>query len=305
VEIARHANYDREHGVPDILDANNPVQAANLRNMHDQELLRRAQYDQDNGPPDDLYIIPVAHAPSASPGAVNNFPAFSRRLRMIRYPKEFKLAIEKYDGRSVPSIWLKMYNIAARASGGNEDHMAGYFPLVTGKAPLLWLDNLPAECITSWATLSRLFMTNYQATYNRPSNTYHLARVRMRRGETLHEYTNRYFENHNTLAGVNDEDDIAYYKKGITNIKLLEKIHEADAHTIGDLMAYVDKLVDTQDAVMHDFNGEDHDDGGTRSRKRLVKSIWQTHQDPLPSSKVTSTRSWTTSASFTAVPSIP
>jgi hypothetical protein len=146
--------------------------------------------------------------------------------------------------------------------------MAGYFPLVMGKAPLLWLDNLPAECITSWATLSRLFTTNYQVTYNRPGNTHHLARVRMRRDETLREYTNGYFENHNTLAGVKDEDVNAYYKKGITNIKLFEKIHEADAHTIDDLMAYVDKLVDTQDAVMHDFNGEDHDDGGTKSRKR-------------------------------------
>jgi hypothetical protein len=111
-------------------------------------------------------------------------------------------------------------------------------------------------------------MTNYQATYNRPGNTHHLARVRMRRDETLCEYTNRYFENRNTLAGVKDLDVIAYHKKGITNIKLFEKIHEADAHTIGDLMAYVDKLVDTQDAVMHDFNGEDHDDGGTRSHKR-------------------------------------
>jgi hypothetical protein len=161
-----------------------------------------------------------------------------------------------------------MYNVAARASRGNEDHMAGYFPLVMGKAPLLWLNNLLAECITSWATLSRLFTTNYQATYNRPGNTHHLARVRMRRDETLCEYTNRYFENRNTLAGVKDLDVIAYHKKGITNIKLFEKIHEADAHTIGDLMAYVDKLVDTQDAVMHDFNGEDHDDGGTRSRKR-------------------------------------
>jgi hypothetical protein len=45
--------------------------------LHDQELLRRAQYDQDNGPPDDLYVIPTGHAPSASPRAVNNFPAFS------------------------------------------------------------------------------------------------------------------------------------------------------------------------------------------------------------------------------------
>jgi hypothetical protein len=164
-----------------------------------------------------------------------------------------------------------MYSIAARAFGGNEDYMAGYFPLVIGKAPLPWLDNLPAECITSWATLSRLFMTNYQATYNRPSNTHHLTRVRMRSDETLCEYTNRYFENRNTLAGVKDDDVIAYYKKGITKIKLFEKIHEANAKTIGDLMAYVDKLVDTQDAVMHDFNGEDHDDKSTRSRKRSGK----------------------------------
>jgi hypothetical protein len=297
VEIARRANYDCEHRVPDALDANNPIQATDLQIMHDQELLRRAQYNQDNGPPDDLYVIPAAHAPSASPGAVNNFPAFSRHLRTITYPKDFKPAIEKYDGRSDPSIWLKMYSIAARASEGNEDHMVEYFPLVMGKAQLLWLDNLPAECITSWATLSRLFTTNYQATYNRPGNTHHLARVRMRHDETLREYTNRYIENRNTLAGVKDDEVIAYYKKGITNIKLFEKIHEADAHTIRDLMAYVDKLVDTQDAVMHNFNGEDHDDGGTRSRKRSVEAYVTDPPRRPPSSKVTSIWSWTTEGS--------
>jgi hypothetical protein len=273
--------------------------------MHDQELLRRAHYDQDNGPPDDLYVIPVAHTLPASPGAVNNFPAFSRRLRTIIYPKDFKPAIEKYDDRSDPSIWLKMYNIAARAFGGNEDHMAGYFPLVMGKAPLMWLDKLPAECITSWATLSHLFTTNYQATYNRPGNTHHLTRVRMRRDETLSEYTNRYFENRNTLAGVKYEEVITYYKKGITNIKLFEKIHEADAHIIGDLMVYVDKLVDTQDAVMHDFNEEDHDDVGTRSRKRSGEVYMEDPPRPSTFLEVTSTWSWTTSANFTVMPSIP
>jgi hypothetical protein len=36
VEIARRANYDREHGVPDALDANNPIQVADLRHMHDR-----------------------------------------------------------------------------------------------------------------------------------------------------------------------------------------------------------------------------------------------------------------------------
>jgi hypothetical protein len=37
VEIARRANYDCEHRVPDALDANNPIQATDLQIMHDQE----------------------------------------------------------------------------------------------------------------------------------------------------------------------------------------------------------------------------------------------------------------------------
>jgi hypothetical protein len=45
VEIARRANYDREHGAPEPLVANNPIQATDVRIMHDQELLRRAEYD--------------------------------------------------------------------------------------------------------------------------------------------------------------------------------------------------------------------------------------------------------------------
>jgi hypothetical protein len=185
VEIAQRASYDREHRAPDALNANSPIQEVDLRHMLYQEFLRRAHYDQDNGPPDDVYVIPAAYTPSASPGAVNNFPAFSRCLWMIKYPKDFKPAIKKYDGHSDPSIWLKMYSIAACASGGNEHHMAGYFPLVMGKAPLLWLVNLPTECITSWATLYHLFTTNYQATYNHPGNTHHLARLRMRHDKTL------------------------------------------------------------------------------------------------------------------------
>jgi hypothetical protein len=128
--------------------------------MHDRELLRRAQYDQDSCPPYDLYVILTTYAPASSPEAINNFSAFSRRFWTIRFPKDFKPAIEKYDDRSDPSIWLKMYSIAAWASRGNEDNMAGYFPLVMGKAPLLWLVNLPTECINLWANLSRLFATN-------------------------------------------------------------------------------------------------------------------------------------------------
>jgi hypothetical protein len=115
-----------------------------------------------------------------------------------------------------------------------------------GQVPLLWIYNLPAECITSRGSFSQLFTTNYQVTYNRPGNTHHLARVRMKSAKTLQDYNNHFFENHNQLDGVKDEDVIAYYKKGVTNLKLFDKVHEVGATTITDLMAYIDKLVDTQ-----------------------------------------------------------
>jgi hypothetical protein len=83
----------------------------------------------------------------------------------------------------------------------------------------------------------------------------------------------------------------------------LKKIHEADAHTIGDLMAYVDKLVDTQKTVMHDFNRKDPEAPGRASDP--AKLMWRIHQDLPLSSKVTSTWSWTTNANFTATPSTP
>jgi hypothetical protein len=45
-------------------------------------------------------------------------------------------------------------------------------------------------------------------------------------------------------------------------------------------MAYVDKLVDTQEVLMHDFNGEVHDDGGNMSHKRSGEAYMTDPQRP-------------------------
>lgn len=51
----------------------------------------------------------------------------------------------------------------------------------------------------------------------------------------------------NKLAGVKDDQVIEYFKKGIKDLKLFKKIHEASATTIADLMMVVNKLVNTQE----------------------------------------------------------
>jgi hypothetical protein len=70
-------------------------------------------------------------------------------------------------------------------------------------------------------------------------------------------------------------------------------------------MAYVDKLVDTQNTVMHDFNGEDQDDNGNRSRKRSSEGY--VADPPRPSTLLEGdlTWSWTTNVSSNATPNIP
>jgi hypothetical protein len=56
---------------------------------------------------------------------------------------------------------LSTYYVAVKAADGNFDHMAAYFPLVMGDTLSLWLNNLPASSITSWADLSQAFTSNF------------------------------------------------------------------------------------------------------------------------------------------------
>jgi hypothetical protein len=144
--------------------------------------------------------------------ALTSFPALAPCLRSVAYPDNFKPNIQKSDGRSDPNIWLSTYYAAVKAASGNFDHMAAYFPLVMDDAPSLWLNNLPAGSITSWADLSQAFRSNLQATYNHPGNAFNLGRVAMKPGEQLRDYTNQFFENRNTCVDVRDEQVVNSYK---------------------------------------------------------------------------------------------
>jgi hypothetical protein len=146
---------------------------------------------------------------------------------------------------------LSTYYVAVKAAGGSFDHMASYSPLVMGDAPSLWLNNLPAGTIMSWADLSQTFTSNFQATYNCPGHAFNLRRVTMKTGVRLRDYTNRFFENRNTCVGVRDDQVIDSYKKGLRDHKVFEKIHESGATKVAPLMEVVNTLIDTEEAFVN------------------------------------------------------
>ena len=135
-----------------------------LRDQHEIENRRRAKYDADHGDPAVVqtnqdrqprsqvvlpersgHSAPREVTPARGSGddlALNAFPALDARFKRVEYPDNFKPNIKSYDGRSDPNIWLSTYYVTVKAAGGGFDHMTAYFPLVMGKSPSLWLNNL-------------------------------------------------------------------------------------------------------------------------------------------------------------------
>jgi hypothetical protein len=128
---------------------------------------------------------------------------------------------------------------------------------------LLWLNNLPAGSITSWADLSQPFTSNFQATYNCPGNAFNHGRVTMKTSERMRDYTNWFFKNHNTCVGVRDDQVINSYKKGLRDRKVFQKIHESGATKVAPLMEVVKKLIDTEEALFNWFDSNSKQDVGT------------------------------------------
>jgi hypothetical protein len=195
--------------------------------------------------------------------AITTFAMLAPCLRSITYLDNFKPTFQKYDGNSDPNIWLLTYYIIMKAVDGNFDHMAAYFPLVMGDALSLCLNNLPAGSIKSWANLSQAFTWNFQVTYNRPRNAFNLGNVTMKTGERLCDYTNLFFENRNTCVGDGDDKVVDSYKTSVKDCKIFKKIHELGATTVASLMEVVNKLINTNDALVNQFDSHAKCDTGT------------------------------------------
>jgi hypothetical protein len=85
----------------------------------------------------------------------------------------------------------------------------------------------------------------------------------MKTGERLCDYTNRSFENHNTYVGVRDDLVVNSNKKGLRNRKVIEKIHESGATKVAPLMEVINKLMDTEVALVNQFDFDGKQDAGT------------------------------------------
>jgi hypothetical protein len=85
----------------------------------------------------------------------------------------------------------------------------------------------------------------------------------MKPGERIRDYTNWFFENCNTCIGVRDDQVVDSYKIALRYRKVFEKIHESGATKVAPLMEVVNKLIDTEEALVNQFDHDGKQDAGT------------------------------------------
>jgi hypothetical protein len=90
----------------------------------------------------------------------------------------------------------------------------------------------------------------------------------MKTGEWLCDYTNRFFESRNTCVGIRDDQVVDSYKKGLRDCKVFEKIHESGATEVAPLMEVVNKLINTEIALVNLFDSDGKQDAGTSGAAR-------------------------------------
>jgi hypothetical protein len=100
-------------------------------------------------------------------------------------------------------------------------------------------------------------------TYNRPGNAFNLRRVTMKAGERLRDNTNWFFKNCNTCISVRDDQVVDSYKKGLRDRKIFEKIHESGATKVAPHMEVVNTLINTEKALVNQFDHDGKQDAGT------------------------------------------
>jgi hypothetical protein len=87
---------------------------------------------------------------------------FSRDLRNVVWSPNLRPSvIDKYDGSTNTTEWLKVYQLAIKVVGGDLYIMANDLPICLSSSARTWLMGLPTGSVRSWSDLCCLFISNF------------------------------------------------------------------------------------------------------------------------------------------------
>jgi hypothetical protein len=175
---------------------------------------------------------------------------FTRRVRKMRVPKEFKLPHDqqKYDGSQEPTLWLSDYLQAVQILGGTKATAMQSLQLHLTGAARSWLNTLANESIGSWGELENQFVRDFRSTYKRPASLEEVKACMQRKGETLRSYIQQWSVIKNLVEVVSDERAIDAFSAGLHRSDLVEEIGRTRPTTVAKLMEEANRFANEEDA---------------------------------------------------------
>src|SRR5207253_4720328 len=181
---------------------------------------------------------------------IDGIRAFTPQLRRAEWPNGFSpKGIKTYVGDRDPEAWLRVYTTAIKASGGNQNAMANYLPVVLSPTVQDWLTGLLANSINSWEDLCAKFINNFQGTFMKPGVEWDLYQIQQKKNESLQEYSQWFMKKKNTIPGVSDALVMASFRKGVKDPDLLKKLSRWQPEIVKELFDMAGRYASQEEAV--------------------------------------------------------
>ena len=110
---------------------------------------------------------------------------------------------------------------------------------------------MPADTISSWADLRKVFVRNFQGTYVRPGNSWDLKSCKQEPGETLRDYFQRFSKQCKSLPDVIvvDANVISAFLTGTSCKTLVHKLGCQKPRTTRELLDIATNHASSEEAV--------------------------------------------------------
>jgi hypothetical protein len=102
--------------------------------------------------------------------------------------------------------------------------MANYLPICLSSSARTWLLGLPTGSVCSWSHLCRQFISIIQATCAWVRVKWDLTSVVQKKGESLREFIQRFYNKTNIILEVDEKSIIMFFKKGLRDSSLIRKL---------------------------------------------------------------------------------
>jgi hypothetical protein len=147
-------------------------------------------------------------------------------------------------------LWLADYRLACQLGGTDDDNLIiRNLPLFLSDVARARLEYLPAAQISNWDDLVKAFARNFQGTYVRPGNSWHLRSCRQQPGESLQEYIWWFSKQRTELPNITNSDVIGAFLSGTTCRDLVSKLGRRTPTKASELMDIATKFASGQEAV--------------------------------------------------------